>query len=84
MKVTHTLIAIAIAGSLTACSSVDTINGVRMNVSRDDPAAHSFCGVHQVLCVVGGMVITGVATAAIINSRDHKKAPPAAPPLPTD
>jgi hypothetical protein len=66
--------AIVLLGILTsACSGIDTINGVRMNVSAAPDA--TYCEKNPTVCVVGAVAIIGGAIA-LVTSGDRDNAAP--------
>ncbi len=66
-----------LAGSLSACSSINTINGVRMGATTTKD--RSFCAQpkNRILCIAIAAGAVGGVTALIVRSRRNKSTPPA-------
>jgi hypothetical protein len=75
-------VALVAAAVVTAgCSSIDTINGVRMNATTAPEG--SYCDKNPAICVLGAAAIAGGAIGLIASQRHHRSndtPPPAAPP----
>ena len=66
------LLAVAMSCSATACSSIGTINGVRMNATT--APEETYCERHRIRCILGAAFFIGGATALMLsNDHDHPR-----------